>query len=373
MFTRSLSTLFLLVVIAPITLCGLRANDADTAAIDSVIQVNLKQYAKHPKQATYLSTLAESYNQKKNVDSALLFYRMLSDLDPNNDSLYSKQADLLLQKGATDSAADMIEHALAIKPQYVPYLSSYATILYKSHKEDSAATVCEQILSLNPSNTQALLLAAVVYSRARKYDNALEYLDRCLRVTPSATEALLRRADIYVIQKRYNAALTDYTAARADESANADIFNNMGICYYQSGDYSRAIQYFKKALFIDHLHPQSSYNKGLSYYHLQHFDTASVDLKSAATVWDTCSTDTCHAYFQDAMYCLGVCYKKVGDLETAKKHFQLLQKEGYHKDLSNEIKRIDSALFIAQYWYYFVLLTLLVIGLVIALYKWIRK
>ena len=346
---------------------------AGTDELNAALQANLRQHARHPKQTIYIHQIADLYTQQDNADSALYFWQLLAELEPNNDSCYYMASTFLLAKGETNSASDMIQHALAIKPQAVPYLNTYAGILYKQQKEDSAATVCEQILSITPSHVDALLLSGIIYSHQRKYDNALEKFDRCLQVAPNNTEALLRRADIYVALNKYNAALTDYTAARADETSNADIYNNIGICYYQSGDYHKAIDYFKKALFVDHLHPQSYFNKGLSYYHLQHFDAATIDLKKAGAIWDTCYSDTCHAYFQDAMYYLGVCYKKVGDLETAKKHFLLLQKEGYHKDLSGDIKRIDYALFIAQYWYYFILLGVLGIALIIALYKWIRK
>jgi hypothetical protein len=75
----------------------------------------------------------------------------------------------------------------------------------------------------------------------------------------------------------------------------------------------------------------------------------------------------------DARYYLGLCYKKTGDLPAARQQFVWLQKEKYPIDLTSEIRYIDFALFISQNWYYFILLLLLVIGLLIAIYKIVRR
>src|SRR5208282_4156401 len=105
----------------------------------------------------------------------------------------------------------------------------------------------------------------------------------------------------------------DYTAARADISTSADVLNNIGICYYQSGEYQRAIGFFKKATSFNRYHPQSYFNQGLSYYHLGKPDTAFADIKEASAIWDDCLLDSCRTYSMDATYYLGMCYKKTGD------------------------------------------------------------
>jgi hypothetical protein len=68
-----------------------------------------------------------------------------------------------------------------------------------------------------------------------------------------------------------------------------------------------------------------------------------------------------------------MCYKKIGDLSAARSHFELLQKEKYPVDLSSEIRYIDYALFISRNWYYFLLLFFLTMGLIIGLFKVLKR
>jgi hypothetical protein len=96
-------------------------------------------------------------------------------------------------------------------------------------------------------------------------------------------------------------------------------------------------------------------------------------MKSASIIWDSCQTDTCHSDFLDAIYYLGLCYKKTGNLPGAKKNFELLQKEGYKQDLTTELRNINYSLFISRNWYYIVAVIILFIGLLVALVKVLRR
>ena len=292
---------------------------------------------------------------------------------PETDTVLFTQAQLYYSTNNFDSAALLAQMAVNLRPDQISYIELLASSDYRLEKADTAMQLCEQILTLDPSDANALLLSGIILGDIKKDSAALEKFNRCLKADPANIDALTHRADVYVRMKKYNDALRDYSAARADLSDNADILNNIGICYYRSGAYPRALSFFKKALTIDHLNPQSYFNEGLSYYHMNELDTATIYLKTAGAIWDTCSTDSSHAYFLDAMYYLGMCYKRSGDLPAARSQFEMLQREGYPRDLTYEIKMIDCALFISRNWYYFVLLFLFTIGLTIALVKLMRR
>ena len=340
---------------------------------DSIILANLKLHTKKPKEIKYIKTIAERYTALLMADSAMVFWREATAIDANDDTAYYYQAKLLQDLGHPNSATDAIQHALAIQPLRVEYLSLYAHLCFEAKKDSQCLNACEQMLGIDSMNGDALLLSGIVLSHAQRYDVALERLNRCIQLAPNTTDALVYRADILVIMGQYTTALTDYIMAHAETIANADVLNNMGICYYQASDYRQAIALFQRALVLNHLHPQSYFNKGLAYYQLQNFDTAQLAMKAAAGLWDSSGAAPKHERFLDAMYCLAMCYKKTGDLEVAKKHFELLQKEGYAKDLSQEIKNIEYAFFIAHNWYYFVLLFLLIIGMIVAGLKMMRR
>jgi tetratricopeptide (TPR) repeat protein len=347
--------------------------DMDHGQLDSAIQSLAYKHFKKPAHPDYILHLAEAYTAMDNIDSAVAYWGLLSAVQPGNSTARYAQAQLYYAVGKLDSTAASIQKALAIAPDDAAYLSLSALTAYRLQKHDEAFALCNKILFQSPVNANALLLSGIILRDEKKDTAALERFDRCLKADPASTEALLHRADEYVLLKRYTDALRDYSAARADLSGNADILNNIGICHYQSGAYRQAIIYFKKAISHNHLQPQSYFNKGLSYYHLNSIDSASIDIKTASAIWDTCCADTCHASFLDAIYYLGMCYKKVGDLPAARSHFELLQKEKYPKDLSAEIRDIDRALFISRSWYYFLLLIILILAWCVAMYRLMKR
>ena len=353
---------------------GYRSYDnLSPTALDSAIQIASLRYRWHPTNRALISQLAEAYSAKKETDTAVIYWDKLIKLQLKNDSLFYRKALALYDGGKYDSAYAAIQHSIDLSPDRIDYLSFSALTSYHLQHDNTALTLCKKILSQNPHNINARLLYGIILRDENDLAGAMGKFNECLKIDPANTDALIHRAEIYVLQKDYNNALKDYTAARADLSDNADVINNIGICYYQSGSYQRSIVFFKKAIVLNATNPESKFNMGISYYKLNDFDTASLDIKTASAIWDTCYGDSCHGYFLDAIYYLGMCYKKAGDLSAAKKHFELLQKEGYPRDLSLEISHINYALFISQSWYYIAAVLLLLIAISIAAFIAIRR
>ena len=344
----------------------------DSVQRDSAIHELSARHFKKPANPILIRQLAEAYTAKEHTDSALSYWQQLTILQPANDTSLYTQAQLYYRIDSFNSASQLCTQASELAPDRIVYRELMALADFRLQRFDLALGICDHILNLSPANINALLLSGIILRDQKKNVEALERFNRCLHADPANTEALAYRADEYVLLKKYNDALRDYSAARADLSANADILNNIGVCYYESGAYQQAISFFRKAIAINRLHPQSYFNKGLSYYHLNELDTAAIDIQKASAIWDTSHTDTSHAYFLDAIYYLGMCYKKTGDLLSARKCFELLQREKYGIDLSYEITNIDRALFISQNWYYFLILFILGIGLIIVLVKVLR-
>jgi tetratricopeptide (TPR) repeat protein len=341
--------------------------EMDSARRDVVIRDLTRKHYKQPSNHAIIRQLAEAYTAKNKPDPALTYWKILSALQPRNDTIYFIQAQLYCDLNRPDKAVKKIQQAIKLRPKNITYLDLLAQIDYRLAKYDTALSLCNDILDKSPNDVNAMLLSGIILRDRKKNDAAMDLFNKCLKIDPANTEALIHRADEYVLRKKYNDALRDYSAARADLSDNADVLNNMGICYYQAEAYQKSIALFNKALHINNFHPQSLFNQGLSFYHMNEPDTAVSDITKASVIWYSCGGDSCHAYFLDAVYYLGMCYKKTGNLKAARRNFLLLKQEKYTKDLTSEIKLIDFSILISRYWYYILLLLLLEIGLVIIL------
>ncbi len=77
-------------------------------------------------------------------------------------------------------------------------------------------------------------------------DQALKYLDFCLYKRPNEKNALFIRARIYNNKKMYLKALTDYNAFLSLEPENREALYSRGLVRYQMGQYERALEDFMK-------------------------------------------------------------------------------------------------------------------------------
>ena len=297
----------------------------DSVQCDSVISILRVRHFRDSANIRLIRQLAEAFTARAKRDSAISYWSLYASLQPGCDTAYAQLASLYYDNGAKDSAANAIQRALSMHPSHIPYLMLSASIGSQLNHYDEALSDYDRILSRDARNVNALLLSGIILRNQNKHQLAFDRFDKCVKTAPSNTDALLYRAESFVLQKKYDAALKDYTAARADLSANADILNNIGICHQALGNYQIAISYFKKAILANKNHPQSYFNKGISHYHLHDLDTAALDIKTASAIWDSCHSDSaCRASFLDAVYYLALCSKKTGDLDSAKKYFELL-------------------------------------------------
>jgi tetratricopeptide (TPR) repeat protein len=272
--------------------------DIDPATRAIAIHDLSASHYKKPLDISLINQLAEVYTADGQIDSALRYWALLAEREPDDDTALYAQAQLYYSIDSIDRAAVMAQKAAALQPSQIGYLTLMAMIEYRLDSKDSALSLCYRVLSQSSTNVNALLLSGIILRDQNKNAAALDMFDRCLKADPANTEALVHRADGYVLLKKYNDALRDYSAARADLSDNADILNNIGICYYASGAYKQAIFFFKKAIQIDHLHPQSYFNRGIAYYHMNDPDTAADDIKKASAIWDTSIISGCHILFR---------------------------------------------------------------------------
>lgn len=345
----------------------------DYTRLDSAIHITSARYSRYPKNAGLIHQLAELYAAKSETDSSLSWWQRLEALQPANDTLPYEQAQILYDAARYDSAYTAIRRSLAIRRDNINYLTLAAITAYRLHQTDSALAHSQQALAIDSRNVNALLLSGLCLRDQQHYDDALIQFSHCLEASPSHTDALIHRAEIFVLLKNYNNALRDYSAARADLSENADVINNIGICYYESGGYDEAIGFFQKAIQLNSRQPEGNFNKGITHYKLHQYDSASTDLRTAGVMWDSCQNDSCHARYLDAIYYLGLCYKKTGNLAEAQKQFKFLQKEKYKTDLTDEIQHIRYALFFSRNWYYIVLGVIAAIALIMAVIRMLRR
>jgi tetratricopeptide (TPR) repeat protein len=91
---------------------------------------------------------------------------------------------------------------------------------------------------------------AVVYAEIKKYDKAIENLNLALKINPKIWQSEMLLANIYLNTKDYQNSLIHVLKATELNPALAT-FASAGYIYRESGDRSKAKEYFTKALTFD--------------------------------------------------------------------------------------------------------------------------
>ena len=199
-----------------------------------------------PKATSDLSQ-AEQLKNRGSYDSAILFYRKVSDSNLKNN-LYagwvkgvSGLVDCYRSKGDLDEATTLTDQALAIA--------------FK--KIDTTGNLYNNLI-----HNKAVLL-----SDKRQFDQSITLFTRNIKIyksrpAPPDTGLAISyngMGTVYLLQNKYNKALEEYSKAtdtyeKANHTSNTNYtgsLQNIGIVYSMTGNYANAEQYFLKSLKVN--------------------------------------------------------------------------------------------------------------------------
>ncbi|XP_003748159.1 protein O-mannosyl-transferase TMTC3 [Galendromus occidentalis] len=160
-------------------------------------------------------------------------YRRALEAAPRTADVYYNLGVLLMERGATDKAADMFRKCVEINPQHEP--SRVNLNVLRTNTEDSemmrlsrdamdalregaysaAESLLHRVLSRNPHHPSALYNLALLQTQVGKPPAvSLSFIDRLLSVRPSHSKGLLLKANIVHRQLRdLDAAVELYAKA----------------------------------------------------------------------------------------------------------------------------------------------------------------
>ena len=227
-------------------------------------------------------------------DAAMAFLEKAMERDPHNAEVYFRLGNaysLKINQGGffskMKSARKMKaywEKALKYDPDYVDAMVALynyyqmAPSIAGGNKE-KAATLLARIRQLAPEYEYYLL--ATRSHREKNDDQAIKMLQQSIQKFPQFKPAYLTLAFIWMQQEKLDEAEALLTRLLAFDTQNIHALDELGEIYLQKADYAAACYYFRKALDI-------------------------------------------HPYYVQARFHLGVCLKRNGNVEEARKTFQFI-------------------------------------------------
>jgi Bardet-Biedl syndrome 4 protein len=178
---------------------------------------------------------------------------------------------------------------------------------------EKAIEVYLEALEFSPENPELLTAVGLLFLRLGKNFKAFEYLGNSLTHDPVNPKTILAAGSIIQDHGDFEVALTKYRISALKTPNSAELWNNVGICFFDKEKYVAAIACLKRAVFLDPFAWLISYNLGLvhlntgQYASSYHYLSASINLNPK---------------FAPAFMCLGIALARMKDPGNAMQSYE---------------------------------------------------
>ncbi len=217
----------------------------DVSAAQRHYKILLK---KRPKSAKTLVSLASTYSQQMDFETSFKYINKALRIDKRYRDAYILKGSNYLFLDKPDFAKSSYETAVQQDPKFFEaYLMLGA--LYQGDNDSICLEYYKTAVSLQPKNPDVLFSLAYGYQVFNKPAKALPLYRKMIQLDTAYYQALNQ---IGVI-KQYNYHQTDsaiyyYKSALQSEPRFVEALHNLGTCYEEQGDVTRALQSYAKAL-----------------------------------------------------------------------------------------------------------------------------
>jgi len=167
------------------------------------------------------------------------------------EQLYSLEADLLIQAGATDAALQVLNQALAETPEAASLLYARSMLSEQQGDLEQMERDLRSIIASDPDNATALnALGYTLANRTERYTEAYELVSRALALQPDEPAILDSMGWIMYRTGRYEEAV-DYLTRAYAAFPDPEVAAHLGEVLWITGDTDAATAVWRGALLKD--------------------------------------------------------------------------------------------------------------------------
>ena len=181
-------------------------------------------------------------------------------------------------------------------------------VYMRSEDHRSAIDNYLEALEFSPENSELLTTLGLLYLRLGNNFKAFQYLGNALTLDNTNSKALLATGSIIQDRSDHDAALLKYRIIAANNPNSAQLWNNIGMCFFGKAKYVAAISCLKKAQYLDPFEWIVPYNLGIAHLNTKQYASSFHYFNAAISLNPN--------YFGCYMY-LGLALSNLGDFENA--------------------------------------------------------
>ncbi|XP_075169371.1 Bardet-Biedl syndrome 4 [Haematobia irritans] len=253
------------------------------------------------------------YNQ------SLAIFRDAEDLSTRLDhEIFHFIGELLLRSAASRNQAEMVHKEEQEAKAYfqkavqtgkkIESFQRLAEILRKEKQYHKAIEVLDSCLLLSPENTDVLTEIGVLYLKLNETQKAFDRLLEVIQFDRNCLRGLMAFGAILQSRNDIDAALGKYKEIAAIQPDIAELWNNIGLCFFKKQKLIVGISSLRKAIWLSPLNYNALYNLSLIYITAQQYASAFHTLAAAINL----RKDNADCYML-----LGICLRKLEDFDNA--------------------------------------------------------
>mmetsp|Transcript_52742 Transcript_52742/g.125577 ORF Transcript_52742/g.125577 Transcript_52742/m.125577 type:complete len:412 (-) Transcript_52742:377-1612(-) len=172
-----------------------------------------------------------------------------------------------------DDAKECFQRANSIQRHDCTYLQ-IGQILTQEEDFQGAIDNYLEALEFSPENPEMLTTIGLLYLRMQENFRAFDFLGNALTHDPKNPKTILAAGSIIQDHSDMDVALIKYRIAAVHTPNSAQLWNNIGMCFFGKGRHVASIACLKKALYLDPFEWIISYNLGLVHLSTQQYASA---------------------------------------------------------------------------------------------------
>lgn len=102
-----------------------------------------------------IAILAQNYYNNKDLENALKYIKIITDLEPDNSSAYTSMVGLYQELGKTDDAVATIQNLIKSEPKNPVYITQLADLYHNLNRYDESISTYQQALNIDPNYDRA--------------------------------------------------------------------------------------------------------------------------------------------------------------------------------------------------------------------------
>lgn len=224
--------------------------------------------------------LAAAYQKTGQCEEAEKIYDAILALKPQETDAWYLRGNARLAKGELTAAKEDFDRAIKLEPaNYGRLIQVYELLSAAGYKEEATGYL-ETALTEKTAKMSAFDEGRIRYYLGQ-YEEAQVLLEEAKK--DGTADAYLYLGMAYEATGDYNYAITNvYTSYLKKGEANAEIYNQLGLCYMKQEEYEKALEAFQNAMQIpdNGMIQTLRFNEIIAYEYLAEYTQAAVLLEN---------------------------------------------------------------------------------------------